>query len=279
MDDAKAAGGQAADFVEATMSFVIDTGQKPVSETYGDGSTVHSYHGEYENRIARIHDVREAARGYSLDREGYRLVTHPTKVKDFFDEDEVRAVYYPELVELVKRETGCVRAVVFDHTRRAGDEETREKHKIRGPVSTVHNDYTDWSGPQRVRDILPDEADRLLQHRVQVIQVWRAIAGPILRSPLALCDARTTSPQDFVAAERRFPNRVGEIYHIAFNEKQRWGYVPHMTREEALVFKCYDSRKDVARFTPHGSFDAPATPPGAPPRRSMEARLLTFWAE
>ena len=260
------------------MSFVVDTGIKPVSETYGDGSTVHTYHGNYEDRTVRIYDIRDEARNYSLDREGFRLVSHPTKVRDFFDEEEVRNVYYPELVELAKRETGCVRAHVFDHTRRAGDEETREQHNIRGPVRTVHNDYTDWSGPQRVRDVLPDEADELLKHRVQVIQVWRAINKPIEASPLAMCDARSMAQEDFVRAERRFPNRVGEIFHIAFNPKQRWGYAPHMTRDEALVFKCYDSSASVSRFTAHGSFDDPTARPDAPPRQSMEARILTFFA-
>ena len=68
------------------------------------------------------------------------------------------------------------------------------------------------------------------------------------------------------------------IYHIAFNAKQRWMYVPQMTREEAIVFKCYDSRKDVARFTPHGSFDDPSTPPDAAPRESMEVRVLAIFA-
>lgn len=259
------------------MSFVVDTGVKPVSQTYGDGSTVHTYHGNYKDHMVRIFDIRDAARNYSLDREGFRLVDHPTQVKDFFDDEEVRTVYYPELVDLVKRETGCTRAHVFDHTRRAGDEETRTQHGIRGPVRTVHNDYTDWSGPQRVRDVLPDEADALLQYRVQVIQVWRAIAGPIEAAPLALCDARSMSPEDFVRAERRFPNRIGEIFHIAFNDKQRWGYAPLMTCNEAMVFKCYDSDETVARFTAHGSFEDPTTRPDAPPRQSMEARILTFF--
>jgi len=263
--------------VEATMAFVVDTGVKPVSETYGGDSTVHNYHGSYEDKPVTIRNLRAEAAEFSLDAEGFRLVEHKTKVKDFFDEDEVRNVYYPELVELVKQETGCSRAFVFDHTRRAGDEETREKHKIRGPVSTVHNDYTDWSGPQRVRDVLPDEAEELLKHRVQVIQVWRAIETPILSNPLAICDARTMSPEDFVRAERRHPDRIGEIYHIAHNPKQSWGYVPRMMRDEALVFKCYDSRTDVSRFTAHGSFADPNTPADAPPRKSMEARILAFF--
>lgn len=264
-------------FVEASMAFVIDTGVKPVSETFGGDSTVHTYHGNYEDKAVSIYDLRQQASEFSLDEEGFRLVRHPTKVRDFFSEDEVRTIYYPELVELVKQETGCTRALVFDHTRRAGDEETREQHKIRGPVRTVHNDYTDWSGPERVRNLLPDEAEDLLQYRLQVIQVWRAITTPILSNPLAICDARSMSPQDFIPAERRHPDRVGEIYHIAHNPKQKWGYVPQMTRDEALVFKCYDSRTDVSRFTAHGSFEDPGTPAGAPPRQSMEARILAFF--
>lgn len=265
-------------YVEAPMAFVVDTGVKPVSQTFGGDSTVHTYHGQYEDKLVRIRDLRAEAAGYSLDREGFRLVQHPTKVKDFFNEEEVRSVYYRELEELVKRETGCSRTLVFDHTRRAGDEETRDTHKIRGPVRNVHNDYTDWSGAQRVRDLLPDEAEELLKHRVEIIQVWRAITTPILSNPLALCDARSMSAADFVRAERRHPDRIGEIYHIAHNPKQAWGYVPRMTRDEALVFKCYDSRTDVSRFTAHGSFVDPTTPADAPPRQSMEARIIAFFA-
>lgn len=264
--------------VEATMSFCVDTGVKPVSQTYGDGSTVHTYHGNYESRTVRIAAARDVGKGFTLDREGFRLVRHETQMRDFFDDAEVRDVYYRELDALVKRETGCTRTIVFDHTRRSGDEATREQLKIRGPVSQVHNDYTDWSGPQRLRDMVPHEAEELLKHRLQVIQVWRAIRGPILRDPLAMCDAQSMSPQDFIAAERRFPNRVGEIYHIAFNPKQRWYYYPRMTREEAIVFKCYDSQRDVARFTAHGAFADPASAPDAPPRESMEARILAIFA-
>jgi hypothetical protein len=40
----------------------------------------------------------------------------------------------------------------------------------------------------------------------------------------------------------------------------------------------YDSETDGrARFTPHTSFDDPTTPPGAPPRQSIEARALAFF--
>ncbi len=265
-------------YVETSLSYVVDTGVKPVSQTFGESSTVHTYHGSYEDRIVRIRAVRDIAGGFSLDREGFRLAQHETSVRDFYDEDEVREIYYAELDALVKRETGCTRTIVFDHTRRAGDEETRESRKIRGPVRTVHNDYTDWSGPQRLRDLVPDEAEELLKHRLQVVQVWRATRGPTLRDPLAICDAQSMAAKDFVPAERRHPDRIGEIYHIAYNPAHRWMYVPEMRRDEALVFKCYESRRDVARFTAHAAFEDPASPPGAPPRESMEARILAIFA-
>ncbi len=52
-----------------------------------------------------------------------------------------------------------------------------------------------------------------------------------------------------------------------------------MRRDEALVFKVFDSAKDGrARFTAHSSFNDPNTPAGAPPRRSIEARTLAFFA-
>jgi hypothetical protein len=263
--------------VEATLSFCVDTGVKPVSQTFGSSSTVHNYHGNYEEKTVRIADARPLNESFSLDCEGFHLVRHETTMRDFYDEEEVRSVYYRELDELVRRETGCTRTIVFDHTRRSGDEDTREALKIRGPVRMVHNDYTDWSGPQRLRDLIGAEAESLLQHRLQVIQVWRAIRGPILRDPLAMCDAQSMSQQDFIAAERRFPDRVGEIYHIAHNPRQRWMYYPNMTREEAIVFKCYDSDKSVARFTAHGAFDDPTSAPDAPPRESMEARILAIF--
>ena len=61
-------------------------------------------------------------------------------------------------------------------------------------MSRVHNDYTEWSAPQRVRDILPDEAEELLKRRFAIIQVWRPIRHPVETYPLAMADARTLSP-------------------------------------------------------------------------------------
>jgi len=214
----------------------------------------------------------------SLDGNGFVFVEHKTRVRDFFDAGELKAVYYPEVERLIKDVSGASRVVLFDHTLRSGNEGEREARLVREPVLSAHNDYTEWSGPQRVRDVLPEEAADLLQRRFAIIQVWRAINQPIESNPLAVADAKSVAFGDFLLAERRYPGRVGQTYRLMYNPNHRWYYFPRMRRDEALVFKVYDSEKDGrARFTPHTSFDDPQSPPGAPPRQSIEARALAFF--
>jgi hypothetical protein len=264
--------------VSADITFSVDTGERPVNETFEAGQVIRRRTGTTEQRRVQIQDARPLIAELSLDRNGFVLVDHPTAVGDFFDADQLRTTYYPEVERLVKQVSGASRVVVFDHTLRSGDEAEQAAQRIREPVLWAHNDYTEWSGPQRVREILPDEAEALLAHRFAIIQVWRATHQPIQTNPLALVDARSVTMGDLIKAERRYPHRVGETYQLAYNATQRWFYFPRMRRDEALVFKVYDSETDGrARFTPHCSFNDPTTPAGAPPRQSIEVRTLAFF--
>jgi len=142
----------------------------------------------------------------------------------------------------------------------------------------VHNDYTDRSAPQRVRDLLPAEAAALLKRRFAIVNVWRPMGGPVRTAPLALCDAQSVAPGDLVASERRSKDRVGEVEHVTFNPAHRWFYFPELRDDEALLIKTYDSATDgTARFTPHGAFDDPTAPADAAPRRSIESRCFVFF--
>ena len=262
----------------AEIPYTLDTGETLVNETFGPGNIRRRRTGTADLHRMSVLDGRTCAGEFALDQTGFTFVEHKTAVKDFFDKAELESVYYPEVVELIKRESGATRVVVFDHTLRSGDESEREARLIREPVLQAHNDYTEWSGPQRVRDLLPDEAETLLKRRFAIIQVWRAINLPIQRNPLAIADARSVAPEDLMVAERRYPGRVGQTYRLKYNSAHRWFYFPEMRRDEALVFKVYDSEKDGrARFTAHTSFEIPGTPPNAPPRQSIEARTLAFF--
>ena len=262
----------------AEIWYTVDTGEKLVNETFGPNNIRRRSSGAQEAKKVTIDDGRALAGELSLERNGFLLARHPTAVRDFFDAAELKAVYYPEVERLIREQSGARRVVVFDHTLRSGDEGEREARLVREPVLSAHNDYTEWSGPQRVRDLLPDEAEALLKNRFAIIQVWRAINQPIRSNPLAVADARSVAAGDLLIAERRYPHRIGQTYRLRYNPAHRWFYFPEMRRDEALVFTVYDSDKSGrARFTPHTSFDLPDSPPGAPPRQSIEARALAFF--
>ena len=98
-----------------------------------------------------------------------------------------------------------------------------------------------------MRDLLPDEAEELLKGRVQVINLWRPIRGPLRDAPLAVCDARTVDAEDLVPSDLVYRDRVGETYSVTYNPAHHWYYVPEMRRDEALLLKIADTKTDVAR--------------------------------
>jgi hypothetical protein len=226
-----------------------------------------------------IANVRPIADAVSLDVEGFQFVRHRTAVRDFWDEAQTLALGHPEAAEIVKAATGASRVVVFDHTlrRRLSGVEDRSKGQPRQPAGRMHVDQTVKSGPQRVRDVMGEQAEALLGRRAAIINVWRPVAHVARDWPLALGDARSIEPADLMASELRFQHRTGEIYMLAANPAQRFFYAPDVGVDEAILIKCWDSDETVARFAPHGAFEDPTTPEGAPPRESIEFRTIAFW--
>ena len=262
--------------IEATLNYIVDDGTKIFTETGAPGANDRRSGGKPDPRRVTLRNGRHL--DFMLERDGFHFIRHDTKVTDFFDEAEVRRIYYPEMEALVKAESGAARVVVFDHTLRTADDAAREARQIREVVSRVNNDYTEWSGPQRVRDLLPEEADDLLRRRFAIIQVWRPIRYPVETFPLAICNARTLSPANLVVSERRYPNRIGQTYAITYSPDHVWYWFPRMRRDEALVFKTYESLADGrARWTAHTAFHDPTSGPDARPRESIEIRTLAFF--
>ena len=112
----------------------------------------------------------------------------------------------------------------------------------RPPVKGVHNDYTETSAPRRLREIAGDaEAERRFKKRWAIIQVWRPIRGTVMIDPLGICDGRSIPQTGFILVQRRYKDRTGEVYHIAYNPAHEWFYFPQMKRHEALVFKVFDT--------------------------------------
>lgn len=243
----------------------------------GTGGQTRRSHPDRRMRV-RIHDGRAEIARHDVDSTGFALRTAPTAVRNFYDPAEVERVYYPELERLLKAETGASRVRIFDHTLRIDDGGRSAAQSTRMPVRRAHVDYTEKSGPQRVRDLTGDEADDLLSRRVAEINVWRPVNGPVETSPLAVVEAGSLDPDDLIPTDLVYSDRVGEIYETGWNPAHRWVWFPDMTPDEVLLLKSYDSARDGrARFTPHTAFDDPASGPGAAPRESIEVRAFLFF--
>jgi hypothetical protein len=265
--------------VETTLNFLGEMSEPPASYAYDPPPGQPQSNMKISRHRVTIHDARAIESRLSVDREGFEVLRRPTAVRDFFDEAEVTRVYYSECERLVKEATGAVRVLAFDYILRSASRRAAGAKDVKTPAKGVHNDYTAASGPQRVRDLLPDEAEALLKNRVAIINVWRPVNRPVQESPLAVCDATSIAPADLVPHARIYPDRRGEIQAVRYNAAQRWYYFPRMAPEEAMLLKCYDSADDGrARFTAHTAFDDPSSPPDAPPRESIEVRTLVFFA-
>jgi hypothetical protein len=267
-------------YVEAELNYPGPTRERPRYYAYERDDTDPPAHMPLEPHRMAIHDLRPLAHELSLDVQGFALAEQRSAVRDFWDDDEVRRVYYPEAEAFIKQVTGARRVFIFDHLqrRRVPGLMDRSRSGPRQPATRVHVDHTARSGPQRVRDLLGDEAEELLKGRVQVINLWRPILDEPLRdAPLAVCDSRTVEPEDLVPSDLVYRDRVGETYSVKYNPAHEWYYVPEMRRDEALLLKIADTRTDIsARFMPHTSFTDPTTPPEARPRESIELRTLVF---
>lgn len=266
-------------FVLGELNYLAPTDGKPRTYAFDPPAGEPKSTALPEPHQVPVFDGRSVSNSFSLDREGFALVRHPTSVRDFYDDKEIRQVYYPAAEAFIRATLRADRVVVFDHTVRRRVEGAAD---IRGagprqPATRVHVDQTDASGANRVHEHLPAEADELLKGRVQVINLWRPIRGPLRDTPLALCDATSVAANDLVASDLIYPNRNGETYSVKFNPDHRWFYFPEMTVDEALLLKCYDSATDGrARFAPHTAFVDPMTPADVPPRESIELRTLVF---
>ena len=268
----------AGSFVEASLNYFADSSEKPVIYTYEPPPGVSRATGKSESRPVLIRNAR-LERDLSLDKQGFQLVHQETAGHDFYDRAEVEKIYYPEVELLLKEATGAEKVVVFDHQVRNIQLSKQGEKNAREYVWTVHNDYTAKSGPRRVKDHLPaDEAEQRLRYRFAEINVWRPIRGPIESTPLAVCDAQSIAPKDYVPTDFVYRDKVGEVYRFTYSPDHRWFYFPRLERNEVILLKCYDSWDDGrARFSAHSAFDDPTTLPDAAPRESIEVRALVFW--
>ena len=266
--------------VRATLNYSVDNGVPPDYYFYEPDPAVKMNPPGTDAREVDIHDGWSGAQSFSADREGFELHPFGARFDQFDDDASIKSGFYRQIVEFVMWHTGAKRVEVFDHTiRKRLPADLKVQTTVQRPaVLLVHSDYTVASGPQRVRDLLPDQAEALLQRRVAFYNVWKPLYRRVEELPLAMCDATTHAGEDMLRMELKYRERTGEIYVMRWSPKHRWVYFPQMEASQALLLKTYDSEIDGrARFMGHSAFEDPSSLPDAPRRESIEVRTMAFF--
>ncbi|KAL7951708.1 hypothetical protein V8C42DRAFT_304954 [Trichoderma barbatum] len=265
--------------VNTTLNFFKDNedGSPPEPTIVGKPETY--YKRPIASHDVTITDIAGDEDRYTLDKSGFQIHRHTSVEKDFVDDEQIKAFYYPETEQLLKDVTGASKIFIFDHTiRRHNPDETPSPTDaaFRGPVQRVHIDQSYTAALSRVPYHLPEEADELVKGRVQIINVWRPIKQ-IQRDPLAVAEAGSVAEEDLVPIGLIYPTRSGETLSVRYNERQKWFYRSGLTPEEVILIKCFDSKTDGrARRVPHTAFSDTSAASNAPTRESIEVRALVF---
>ncbi len=267
--------------VETVMNYSED-GETPIGYWFYKPEGAHEKlrPAGQDRHTVRVQDAWPIADTASVDVEGFELHDFTSPFRDFDDEAAVEEHFYPQAVDFVQRHTGAKMVKVFDHTcrRRRRDHVAEQPTSQRSIPFAVHSDFTPRSGPQRVRDIMGNQAEALLSGRVAFFNVWKPLYEPVEELPLGLCDARSMADGDLMVMHLRYPDRNGEIYTLRHSPDHRWYYFPRMRPDQAILIKTYDNATDGRScFNAHSAFADPDTPLNPRPRQSIEVRTMAFF--
>lgn len=226
----------------------------------------------------------------SLDREGFRLVSHPSGIDDFdgIELDPVaNARYMAELSALLIKEVGASQVLLLGGAKqRFGESATDKLAPLVNakPARYPHGDNTDTSSMELIKIFVETVAGMDMKRfsRYALYNLWRCVSPPPQDCPLAVCDAQSIAQTDEVPVTAvTMVHGIGEVRHdttsYLYNPDHRWYYYPDMTPDELIIFKTHDTDRNRARRVAHTAFDDPNCPVETLPRASVEARILALF--
>jgi hypothetical protein len=242
----------------------------------------------YDQQRVAITNARALAIAPTLEREGVTIAMHHSAIRNFRDEEEVRAKYPRELERLIIELTGAVRVNVLGGaglvrcTERSPDYKTgMNKPLARFPQV----DFTPNTSPELSSTVFGPTPESLKRgQRLIVYHVWRVLSEPPQDVPLAVLDARTVAqddlrPSDCVYGQSGDPTicPVLGAYVLCHSLIHRWLYYPDMQPNEVLIFRSYDNEPVWRAGVPRSHFDDPTCPLGVPPTASIEVRVYAVY--
>jgi hypothetical protein len=230
-------------------------------------------------RAIVVRDARVAVDAdLGLETSGFTLCAHPTTSAGT-DEQRRRAEYHPEMLELVRRESGALRTFMLGDLVRTEDQRNFNFAYAR----FVHCDYNAASNESMSVALLE-------RHGVEPepnwtyawYNTWQPFDRPARQNPLAVLDVRSRGPDDLI--DYRYTGYAtsddaegGLVAAPVYDPAHRWYYYPDMTPAEVLLTKQNDARPGHTTQCPHTSFFDATQPDDVAPRRSVETRILAVF--
>ncbi len=223
----------------------------------------------------------------TLESRGFQLVNAPTEC-DLMDTATVRGVFYDECRELLRRVTGCREARGGAHEYRNG---FGGESGVRGVRPTPNGSGGAYAQGIHA-DMSPAVEDRFArivadERHFESINIWRSTTPETIQTmPLAVCDMRSVQPQDIVFGDGQNTGNIKQYMKVVdqrliHGAHQRWYYFPHMTPNEVLLFRQYDTRQETLnlRTVFHTAVADPTTPADAPMRYTIEVRMQAIYGK
>ena len=285
--------GKVPEYTRGTVRFHAGTtDNKPATLDFTPGHQHETNIKPVEEVTVDITDIRHYDPRTTLDVEGCEWVYSPTTLREadllHDDKDKVKhrveSAYFEECAKLVRQHTKASRAVAYNWRHRR-----LETNFVPGsavgysskPLATFHMDNDMVTAEMNLRRTLGDtEAERWLQKRWAIINVWRPVGDTILQWPLALLDSHDIKVGENTESIFTKNNYKSHFSAIKYSPDFKFYYVNKLTTDEALLFVDYDSSKSSQLSgLAHGAFHDHRSPDNAPLRRSIEVRVLVLWED
>jgi hypothetical protein len=247
----------------------------------------------FEAHEVPIHDMRASPREISIERQGFMLTRHASRVARRPEMAEtnltaqpgmppINKAYYDEILPLIRQISGA-REVIPQSTGLTVRFSRRATRKSwAGAADFIHLDVTKKSVQRFLEFSLAAQEPPLAPWRRFVLyQTWRTLTDPPQDNLLTLCD-RLSVPQsdvvfyDAIIGEKGTALESIEARSCRYGEGHRWWYASNMGAEDLLIFIGYDSADPEAVQPFHTGFDLPGCE-SATPRGSLEARIFAFY--
>lgn len=237
-----------------------------------------SRHANTSYRDIVVRDARARDESFGLDVSGFELVDHHT-TSACADDATIRSRYRGEMLDLVRSVAGADRTYMLGHLVRTEDTSDFNTAYSR----FVHCDYNIANLERMSHDLL---TKRGVEPRpgwtFAWYNTWQPFDHDVEQNPLAVLDVRSLGDGDLI--DYRYTGYTehddsdgGLVAAPVYNADHRWWYYPAMTTSELLLTKQLDPRPGRASQCPHTSFLDPAAADDAPPRRSIETRILAVF--